>query len=232
MSNQGPPRLAAGVGLCARRPAGAGVPEGDEVQVGRLLTAGERAVGQGLAELDRRLRGLACGWLRRRFPGLADEDVADVWGEALVGVLEAVRQGRFTADGPLLPWVRQIALARATDHLRRRGARLAALEGLWRTRGSDPAGRGVTPDEEAREVMALTALGVAKLPGQQRLVLRAFAEHYPESACLEALRQEVSRQAGAEQRTNSVKRALQEGRAKPREFLRGKGYDSPFLARR
>jgi hypothetical protein len=79
------------------------------------------------------------------------------------------------------------------------------------------------------EIMHLIQSQVAALPLRQRLVLEVFIEQFPESASLAVLRQEVSRRTGREESLVAVKRALQEGRLRVREFLHRQGYDPAML---
>src|SRR5438105_1063586 len=95
-------------------------------------------------------------------------------------------------------------------------------QALQRVGGPAAAGRlwRELPPAERNELAGLIREAVEGLPGQQRRVLRVFLAYYPETSDLAVLRREVSRAAGAEQTLASVKRALQEGRAKVRVFLK------------
>jgi DNA-directed RNA polymerase specialized sigma24 family protein len=202
----------------------------DEPGVRALLAGDEEDVGRALACLDRHLRIPMSRWLLRRFPGLTPDDLADTWAETLLCVLQAARQRRFQPDRPLLPWLCHLARARAIDLTRRRSSRDAALASLgqrlasarlwWRTLPARVTGE---------EIMSLIQSQVGALPPRQRLVLEVFIEHYPERASLAVLRQEVSRRTGKEESLVAVKRALQEGRLRVREFLLREGYDPAML---
>jgi DNA-directed RNA polymerase specialized sigma24 family protein len=221
----------------------------DEASVLLLLAAGELGVGRALVCIEEHLRGHTCLWLGRRFPGLRPEDVADAWADTLLGVCQAARQGRFNllrgagagAGGlggvcqaarqgrfnpgrPLLPWLRRIAQARATDQTRRRATRQNLLTALRLT--SRPATRedAVPAEAAAAEVRTLVHTFLPSLPGQQKVVLEVFIGNYPETASLAVLRREVSRVTGADETPAAVRRALQEGRRKLRLFLAARGY--------
>jgi DNA-directed RNA polymerase specialized sigma24 family protein len=187
-----------------------------------LLAGGPDDVGQALALLDAGLRQTLGRWLRRRFAALPAEDLEDAWGEALLGLLRAARAGRYDPRRPLLPWLCQFARARAVDRLRRQATRQALLAGLRRRRPRRQ--RPAFAEAAAGELLGLVGRAVAALPPRQRAVLRAWVEHYPESARREVLRREASRLAGEELTAASAKRALQEGRAKLRAFLRRCGH--------
>ncbi len=199
----------------------------DEARIRQLFAGSEEEIGQGLALVDASLRQHLCVWLRRQFPSLTPEDLADVWGETLVGVLQAARQRRFQPDRPLLPWLCHIARARAIDHIRRRTVRQDFLAGLYQTcQGAMLQGCGQAGDQqEMEEVLALVRDFIDTLPQQQRMVLFVFVEHYPETQSMAILQREVSRTTGRPHSRASVKRALQEARRKLREHLRNKGFD-------
>jgi RNA polymerase sigma factor (sigma-70 family) len=198
----------------------------DEARVRRLLAGGDEA-GLGLALLHQHLEVRLCAWIGESFPGLLPEDLADVWSDALLGVLQAVRQQRFQGDRSLFPWLCRIARARAIDQLRRQRSRTERL--TWRIhlplipiRASQRLPRGVV----AHELSILIQQAVERLPARQRLVLRLFLEHYPATRQVRVLCQEVSQATGVQPSPSSIRRALQEGRRKVQIFLRRKGYTS------
>ncbi len=201
--------------------------EFDDEEIRLLLIGTEEEIGRGLGLIDCHLRHGLCGWLRKQFPGIRPQDLADLWGETLLGVLKAVREGRFDGNRPLLPWLCQIARARAIDHLRRRTTQEQALAAVGETLKGTRTGQawGDWSAVERREALALIQDAIATLSGRQRLVMQVFVDCYPASARMETLRQEVSRATGQVQTLASVKRALQEARAKARELLQHKGYD-------
>jgi DNA-directed RNA polymerase specialized sigma24 family protein len=186
-----------------------------------------QSLDRGLVLIHQHLQNRIVGWLRRRFPGMAPDDLADAWGETLVAVLMLARERRFDGDRPLMPLLCKIAYARATDHTRRRTTRDDALAAVGEMLRGTQAGRRwqrLDPAER-NEVMALIRDAIATLPGKQREVFQAFINGYPETRSREVLREKVSEATGREETLVSVKRALQEGRAKVGEFLRRKGYD-------
>ena len=65
----------------------------DENQVCQLLAGDPDAIRLGLALIHQHLRGRLGRWLHRRFPCLRADDLADVWGETLLAVLQAARAG-------------------------------------------------------------------------------------------------------------------------------------------
>lgn len=199
----------------------------DEEAVRILLIGDDEEINRGLVLIHQHLQGRIVSSLRRDFPGMAPDDLADAWGETLVDVLRLARERRFDGDRPLMPLLCKIAYARTTDHTRRRTTRddtLAAVGEMLR--GTQAGRRWQTLDPaERNEVMALIRDAIATLPGKQREVFQAFIDGYPETRSREVLREKVSEATGREETLVSVKRALQEGRAKVGEFLRRKGYD-------
>jgi DNA-directed RNA polymerase specialized sigma24 family protein len=199
----------------------------DEEAVRILLIGDDEEVDRGLVLIDQHLRNRIVGWLRRGFPGMAPDDLADAWGETLVGILRLARERRFDGDRPLIPLLCKIAYARATDHTRRRTSRddvLAAVGEMLRATQAGRRWQRLDPAER-NEFMALIRDAIATLPGKQKEVFQAFIDGYPETRSREVLRERVSEATGREETLVSVKRALQEGRAKVGEFLRRKGYD-------
>jgi hypothetical protein len=164
-------------------------------------------------------------WLKRCYPGLQPEDLADVWAETLLAAVRAARQGRLHVDQPLWRWLCRVGRARAIDLLRRRGVRLSALEGLQHIAG--PAaygGREASWEVCCRELRDLLATAIAGLPSRQRSVLQAYVEHFPDTGQTEYLRRRVADARGEAVTRAAVKRALQEGRARLRCLLRNHGY--------
>jgi DNA-directed RNA polymerase specialized sigma24 family protein len=197
-----------------------------EEDVRGLLAGTDEQIAEALALIDRHLRRRLCGWLRRRFPGLPADDLANAWAETLVGAWQAARARRFDPGRPLLPWLCHIANARAVDHTRRAASRAEALAAVGAALRASQAGRRwqLLGAGEREEVLGLIRAAIEDLPGQQRRVLEVFVAHYPETRSRAAMLREVSRVTGRAETLAAVKRALQEGRRKVRAFLRGKGY--------
>lgn len=198
----------------------------DEEQVRTLLRGGDREVAQALTQIVCHLEKGVCGWLRRSFPGLPPEDLADTWQETLLSVITAVRNGRFDPHRPLIPWICTIAYRRATDLTRRKSSANDALAAVGREIAETSTGacwKGLTA-EERNEALELTLRHIETLPTMQKTVLRTFSEHYPETRDMETLRKIVSQSRGEQVTLASVKRALQEGRRKLKEFLDRTGY--------
>lgn len=199
----------------------------NEEDVRILLIGSREEVAEGLDRIHRGLREGISGWLRQHFPGLRAEDLADLWGQTLTNVWQVVRDGKFDADRPLFPWLCHIANARAVDWVRRKKAQDRLVESvasaLARSQtGTDWSVLGVL---QRREIMALIRQAVAELPTKQRVVMEVFVDNYPESADMETLQRLVSERTGQPETLASVKRALQEARAKVREFFQQKGYE-------
>lgn len=198
----------------------------DDKEIRRLLAGSEGELAEALTLIDRQLRDRMCGWLHKRCPLMDAETLANTWSEAILCLLQAIRAGRFDPARPLLPWLCQTLHARAVDHARRSRCRqdvLTMLGVALRQRRVQPSGIAASA-EERREVVQLIREAIGRLPAQQQLVLQVFVDHYPDSASMERLREEVGRASGRTETLASVKRALQEARVKVRAFLRRKGY--------
>jgi DNA-directed RNA polymerase specialized sigma24 family protein len=191
-----------------------------------LLIGSEGELAQGLAEIDRHLRAGLCGMVRREFPGISPEDLADVWGCVLMNLLQLVRENRFDADEPLRPLLCRLARARATDLVRRRQAHDNLVAGVGEALRDTQTGVewGRMSVAERREAMALIRAAIGTLPMRQRIVMQVFVDHYPETADMQELRRLVSEETGSPETLAAVKRALQEARAKVRDYLQSKGY--------
>lgn len=191
-----------------------------------LLIGSENELAEGLAAIDRHLRPGLCGLVRREFPGISSEDLADLWGCVLMNLLEMVRETRFDADQPLLPLMCRLARRRATDLVRRRRSQDNLLAGVGEALRDTQTGAewGRMSVAERREAMALIRAAIGTLPTRQRVVMQVFVDHYSETADMQVLRRLVSDHTGSPETLAAVKRALQEARAKVRDHLRSKGY--------
>lgn len=203
----------------------------DDRPVRDLLTDGPAAAGLMVAAIDRQYRRPLCRWLARAFPGLSAEDREDVWADALTDVLQAARQPRFRTDLPLPPWLRRIAFARAVDLVRRKRLQRQALHTLQGR--FDPAvgrPRAIPVAVLGTELLTLVRGRILRLPQRQRLVLEVYVAHFPDSARLAVLRQQVSRATGVAESPAAIKRALQEGKRKLAVWLARHGYTPDWAA--
>lgn len=201
----------------------------NEQGVKTLLLGSRDDVSNALEQIICHLRDGLCGWIRKCFPGLSPEDLADVWQDTLVSVLKAVKDGRFDAKRPLVPWLATLAYRRATDLTRRKTSSSEMLARVGQELTGTVVGecwRGFTATQRD-EALQLTRKHILTLPRMQRVVLQVFSDRYPETARMEVLRTEVARVLGDEVTIATVKRALQEGRRKLRECFQRRGYETP-----
>ncbi|OAI41004.1 hypothetical protein AYO40_00550 [Planctomycetaceae bacterium SCGC AG-212-D15] len=177
-----------------------------------------------LVLIHRTLRRPVCAFLRRYYPGLSAEDIADSWGNTLSSVLKAMRSGSFSIEKPWFPWICQIAFCRACDCRRRmttqESSRIAAAEILNRSQAHQP---WIDPSERS-ELQQVIRQAIQELPHKQRVVFQAFIDHFPETESMDLLQEEVSRVTGQPETMASVKRALQEARRKVRAYLSERSY--------
>ncbi len=196
----------------------------DEEYVRLLLDGSGDEVREGIGLIHQHLRFGICGWLRERFPSLQPEELEDVWGEVIVGILQA---GNFNPEKPLLPWLCTIARNCAIDCLRRQasGDRLVdAVGGFLRNTQVGGTWNKLDPLER-REVMELIRKAISQLPTRQKLVMDVFVGDFPETASMLELQRRVSERTGKPETLAAVKRALQEARAKVRKSLGDNDYN-------
>ena len=189
----------------------------DEREVRALLRGDAVSVEHAIGLVSRHLRDGVCGWIRRRYPALSTDDLADVWQDTLLAVLQSIRQGRLESDRPLAPWLATVAWRRAADLRRRRSSESRALTAVGEA--LERAGWSQVSGEDERALLEDVLERIATLPRRQRIVLRAFSDGYPETASMETLRRQASESCGEDLSLAAVKRALQEGRRKLREML-------------
>jgi DNA-directed RNA polymerase specialized sigma24 family protein len=199
----------------------------DEALARALLAGDTEEINRALELIEDHLRGPLCGWLHRKLPGLPLDEVTGAWTQALVDVLRAARAGRFDATRPLLPWLQQIAYARAVDAMRRASSREHRREATARALNPSRVGRSwlVLDPVERCEMLQLIEQAVATFPPRQQLVYRTFAAHYPESCNPKLLRREVALASRRVETPVAVKRTLQRVLAKLQCILRRNGYD-------
>ena len=197
----------------------------DDEEVRLLLLGGEQDHRVGLERIHQQLRDALCGAVRNRYPGLKSDDLAELWGKTMVEFYAKVRKGGFDPDRPLVPFLRRILLCRAADLCRCRTADERALAAVGQALRTSDTGRwwSATTQAERRELLELIRKAVGTLDGKQKTVMQVFVDQYPDTASMEYLRREVSRETGKEETLAAVKRALQEARTKVREYLRRKG---------
>ncbi len=199
-----------------------------EDKVKALLGGSPADATRGLEQIAVHLRFGICGWIRRQFPGMSPEDLADTWQETLVSVLRAVREKQFDRSRELAPWVATLAYRRAVDLLRRRTTDGEALDAVRAALEETPLGdwRRELGRMQSAEVFELVRREIVALPERQRVVLQVFSDHYPETASMERLRVLVAETSGETVSLAAVKRALQEGRRKLRTVLGRHGFSN------
>ena len=156
---------------------------------------------------------------------MSAEDLRDAWGSTLVCVLQSVRSRGFATDQPITSWLHKIAYARAADQTRRQTRQKEILKSACTMLRNGRRPYGVPAVDAARkEFRDLICAAIKALPRNQRIVLQAFVDCFPDTQSMETLRTNVARVTGQDQTLSSIKRALQEGRHKMREFLSRMGF--------
>jgi RNA polymerase sigma factor (sigma-70 family) len=200
-------------------------------QISLLLQSHPDGTRQALELVDRYFRRHVAATVRKQYPLMSPEDLADVYQEAFLSFCEKAVSGQIDPQKSFFSLLCTIALRRAADRERRKTAEHKALSEVLGEVARALQGTGVGRHwaalgaAERKEVMQFVRDVTDSLPPRQKLVMRSFERGYPETECMEVLRQEVARETGNEETLGSVKRALQEARQKIRDFLRTKGYD-------
>jgi adenylosuccinate synthase len=144
-------------------------------------------------------------------------------------LLRQVREGRYTGTRKVFSDLCQIIKTNTIDRYRRKKSRDRILDAVGRGLEDTETGKRwrETSAAERLEIQRLIRQAVASIPGRkQRLVMEAYVANFPEShGDLQKLREFTSALSGTEETVITVKRALQEGRAKVRAVLSSKGYN-------
>jgi RNA polymerase sigma factor (sigma-70 family) len=205
----------------------------DDQLAGDLPSAIERLHEQHAVRLGQYIKWVTCGLLQ-------PQDLADVYQETLLALLEKVRKPSFRlrrhpADLALLSLAYKIAHHKGINVLRRRqqgriqGA--AILPGLPADSRESDFGFAVKQrlgPAEAREFRRVLFDILQTLPERQRLVARVFMEHYEDFRqrdTYQQLAQKVSEVTGRPESEAAVKSAWRAARDKIRAELRRRSLD-------
>jgi DNA-directed RNA polymerase specialized sigma24 family protein len=173
---------------------------------------------------------------------LGPEDLKDAYQETLRAFLERVRAPGFEPSRPLR-LVYAIARRKGTDCLRRRGYRPNTNEdGILHLVAADLketdlgfAWRKRMGPAEAKEFREVLLQAVAALPERQRLVARAFIDHFEEFRerdTYQPLARAVSAVTGEPENVNAVKSAWRAARTALAAELARRGYPVEPSAKR
>jgi DNA-directed RNA polymerase specialized sigma24 family protein len=161
-------------------------------------------------------------FVRRRFPYLSSEELADAWVDTVMELMRKALRGRFGRRGSLRHLLRTIVLRRCHDRVRCRVRR--AHERFWDEVGEIAEERGLAY-EEVDEVYRLLNEAIGELPRVQRAVWEAYRD-CGFSATNRELAAYLARLTGARWTVASVRRARLEGQEKVRTYLERRGYDA------
>lgn len=184
-----------------------------------------RSVAEMLKEVDDKLRTPLCCYLRRRFPGLSSEDLADTWAETLASLYfrlsQAVSESTSeTVVEDLAPLVKTVAYRRAIDRIRQTTARANAVVTAFDEITATP---DVTSHLESRDLLQRVKQQIELLPKKQRIVMQQLIRGYPATRSMATLCEAVVQATGEPTTIGAVKRNLHEARAKLRAFLEQQG---------
>jgi DNA-directed RNA polymerase specialized sigma24 family protein len=204
-----------------------------EAEVLRLLLGDEDDIVEAIRRIDQSrvdgVRAPVCGTIRRHFPGLSSEQLADCWGNALVCLVKLARDDELTEDSDLAKLLYVIMQRRAIDALRILQRRPTSIEisvgdGLERI----PCPRCRRGDPVVLEELLIVTVEAAKqLVNRQRQAWLAYIRLGLDANQTE-LAIELSVMTGIRWTGKNAKKALDDGRPKIQEYLRRRGYGSEF----
>lgn len=203
----------------------------DTEEISILLIGDEAERKQAIELIDKHLQRAIARKIRYAAPGLPPDELLEVYGDVLLGVWKAAKEGRFDPDRPLLPFLFTLAQRKAYDRLRKRSRVQKAREELLdavaeRLAGTEvgAAWEEVVAREDGQRMNGIIRDTVARMPARQRQVASVVIECFPSIPTPQEIRQEIYETTGEQLTVVAVKRAWQEARAKLREQLVLAGY--------
>lgn len=189
--------------------------------------------------LDQAHRQRICHYVRQKYRSLSETDIEDVWSETHNAALEKWRQNRATAtersfDGLLFT----IADRRACDMVRRAEVRRRLLDNCREKAQAEAGPDGMLKARRAGDPLEYEELrehvieAFGKLSEEEWMVLAVYCDEYPKlrgpARLFKALTELFPEVTAMGWTPTTVRRLLNQARAKVRENLREKGYDLDF----
>jgi len=173
----------------------------------------------GLERLDTAYRKPISNFVRQRYPGLAAQDVAGVWGETLQAVWRNVESKEFRVKGDLAAYLCKIAWCKAADVLRRQSRQRLETGVDLDPAGGIPYSVGELLEEIREAIKRLSAIDQLVMRIDVRLYFAA-GENW---VSLKELTREVNRGIKNELTESAVKSRRRRGRAHLGEILNDRG---------
>ena len=203
----------------------------DEEEVQLLLLEGGSCVDEAIQKLHDGLELQVLRIIKKYGPGLCPNELEDAYQKTLWAIAKAAREGRYEADGKLMPYVATVARNKARDALRRIRAR-SKVE----VRTEDEVLTAVAsvkfePEWEAmdqdarRKIMSIIRKTISELPLVQQRVATAWADLYADQAApWEAIVAVLRDRFGGQYTVAAAKGAWKEAVRKIRAALTRAGY--------
>jgi DNA-directed RNA polymerase specialized sigma24 family protein len=192
----------------------------------RLVAGGDSDIRSAFVLIDEQYRIPICAWVRKYYPGMSVEDLAEMWQDTMVELLKKVRGGKYEGEQRVFSDLCQIISRNTIDLRRKHRTRERVLDDIGRTLAGTLTGdhwKNAQP-EQRLELLQLIRQEGTTLPDKQRQVLEAFVANFPETEDMQALRRYTSELTGKEETLAAVKGAIAVVRRKLRAVLKRKGY--------
>lgn len=192
----------------------------------RLVAGGDSDIRSAFVLIDEQYRIPICAWVRKYYPGMSVEDLAEMWQDTMVELLKKVRGGKYEGEQRVFSDLCQIISRNTIDLRRKHRTRERVLDDIGRTLAGTLTGdhwKNAQP-EQRPELLELIRQEGTTLPDKQRQVLEAFVANFPETEDMQALRRYTSELTGKEETLAAVKGAIAVVRRKLRAVLKRKGY--------
>jgi DNA-directed RNA polymerase specialized sigma24 family protein len=219
------------VGGTVKENPGTGAVTGlDEEEVSILLIGNEEEQNEAIRSIDRHLRRPIADVIRKAAPSLRAEELRDAYQDVILAIIQAVREQRYDADRPLLPFIFTLARFKAIDRVRRKSRKTGneqVLDAIAETLADTKVGeawRNVASKHDGRKMMEAIANAICRMPERQRLVASVVMDLFPETPTLQQIQEEVHQGTGEQLTVVAIKSAWREARKKIREQLVREGY--------
>ena len=192
----------------------------------RLVAGGDNDIRGAFVLIDKQYRIPICAWVRKYYPGMSVEDLAEMWQDTMVELLKKVHGGKYEGEQKVFSDLCQIISRNTIDLRRKHRTRERVLDDIGKTLAGTLTGDHWknTQPEQRLELLELIRQAGTTLPDKQRQVLEAFVANFPETEDMQALRRYTSELTGKEETLAAVKGAIAVVRRKLRAVLKRKGY--------
>jgi DNA-directed RNA polymerase specialized sigma24 family protein len=201
-------------------------PEGVSI----LLIGNQEEQNEAIHLIDKHLRRVLFGVIRRAGLSLTADEVREVYQEVLLGIWQKAKKQQYNADEPLLPLLFTIARRKAIDRVRKKSRKTGGeqiLDAIAEILADTKVGevwRNVVLKHDGRKMMEAMRNAIVRMPERQRLVASVVMDLFPETPTLQQIQEEVRRRTGVQLTVVAIKSAWREARKKIGEQLVRAGY--------